>query len=193
MKHRSAAALALALAHDLDDDLDRARARDLDLELDRDLAHALDSADALARALAEGCALNDALTLTGALACDLARARSLACSRPRARNLVCALDHARSRAHVLERVLYTAMWAEVRSRSILGRVPRELIALVVRILPEHDRQRVWEELCAELAGLPHRKRLWYALGVLASAWELRCALIETVRTPDGAPVRRAKR
>ena len=194
MKHRSVAVFALALARDLDRDLDRTRARDLDLELDRALARTLDSAYALAGALAEGCDLYAALARTGALACDLARTRNLACARPRARNLVCVLDRARSRVRVLARSLHTAMWVAGGAGSIPGRVPWELVELVVRMLPEHDRQRVWEELCAELVELPRRERLGHALRALASAWELRCALIETVvRTPDGAPAHRAKR
>lgn len=187
MKHRSAAELALVLARELDRDLDRTRARDLDRELDRALARTVDGAYALARALADDCTLYAALDLTRALACDLIRTNNLACARPCARNLIGILDRALSRAHTLDRSL-TEKWA-----ADAGRVPWKLVALVVWMLPEHDRQRVWEELCAELVDLPRRKRLGHALRALASAWKLRCALIETVRSPDGEPAHRAKR
>ncbi len=185
MKHQPAD-LARDLARDLDHDLDRTRARDLDQELDRDLARTVDSAYALAHALTKGCDLYAALDLTGALACDLIRTRNLACARPCARNLIRILDRAHSRAHTLGRSL-TERWA-----ADAGRVPCALVALVVRMLPEHDRQRVSEELCAELMELPPEKRLGHARRALACAWELRCALTETVCTSDGAPAHRAK-
>jgi hypothetical protein len=188
MKHRSAADLALALAHDLDRDLDRTRARvlDLDLEFDRALARTLDRADALARALAEDCNLYAALDLTRALACDLTCTHHLACARPCARNLIGILDRALSRARNLGRIL-TEKWA-----ADVGRVPWKLVELVVRMLPEHDRQRVCEELCAELVELPPEERLGHARRALASAWELCCALTEAVRTPNGEPAHRAR-
>lgn len=188
MKHRFPAELALDLARDLDRDLGSTRAPvlNLDLEFDRTLARTVDSAAELARALAEDCNLYAALDLTGALACDLTCTRNLACARPSARNLIVILNRALSRAHNLGRIL-TEKWA-----ADAGRVPRELIALVVRILPEHDRQRVWEELCAEIEELPPEERLGHARRALASAWELRCVLTETVRTSDGEPAHRAK-
>lgn len=199
MKSWSPAVLALTLARNLDRDLDRARARDLDQDLDRDLARVLDNADALARALADSRALADARTLADArvlvydLAVALARARNLACSRARARNLVRTLSCARNRTRVLDCSLHAAAWSAGGAGSIPGRVPRRLVELVVRMLPEHDRQRIREELCAELVDLPRRKQLGHALRVLARTWELRRVLTKTVRTPDGARARRAKR
>ncbi|HVE96674.1 MAG TPA: hypothetical protein VNA67_06790 [Pseudonocardiaceae bacterium] len=181
MKHRPAAELAQTLAHDLDEDLAGTRARDLDRELDRALARTVDSAYKLARALPNGGNLYAALGLTGALTCGLARTRNIACARPCARNLIGTLDRARGRAHSLGSIL-TENWA-----ADAGRVPRDLVALVVRILPEHDRQRVWEELCAELEELPPEERLGHARRALASVWELRRALTETVRPPDDEP------
>ncbi|HSL06915.1 MAG TPA: hypothetical protein VK887_02960 [Pseudonocardiaceae bacterium] len=188
MKHRSAADLALFLARDLDCELASTRGRvlDLDLELDRALARTVDRAYALVRALAEDCNLYAALDLTGALACDLTCTHNLVCARPCARNLIGILDRALSRAHNLGRIL-TEKWA-----ADVGRVPWKLVALVVRMLPEHDRQRVCEEFCAELVELPPEERLGYARRALASAGELYCALTETVRTPNGEPARRAR-
>lgn len=68
---------------------------------------------------------------------------------------------------------------------------RGLTALAVRVLPARDRPRYAAEFHAELVELRRRHRLGHALRVLCSAWELRRALTETVRMPDGAPARRA--
>ncbi|MGH3823762.1 MAG: hypothetical protein ACRDRA_13180 [Pseudonocardiaceae bacterium] len=55
------------------------------------------------------------------------------------------------------------------------------------------RGRYREEFLVELVELPGRRRLGHALQVLASAWELRRALKEAMRTPDGDVARRAER
>lgn len=193
MKRWSPAVLALVLARDLDRELDRARARDLDLELDRDLAGVLDSADALARALTDPHTRADALGMVHTLALALARTRNLACARPRARNLVRALTRALKRARALDRGLHAAAWSVGGAGLMPGRVPWGLVELVVRMLPEHDRQRIREELCGELVELSRREQLRHAVRVLTRTWELRRALTKTVRTPDGTPARRAKR
>lgn len=130
MIRRSLAVRAQVLARALDRELACARAQDLGWELERDLALALDCADALARALDPdqdpdpdhdlgpdlGFGLDlgfgpargfpaDSLALARNLACALARARNLACDRARARNLVRVLDRAHSRARHLVRAL----------------------------------------------------------------------------------------
>ena len=63
----------------------------------------------------------------------------------------------------------------------------------VRLLPVAQRLRYREEFGDELAELPRSQRCGYALRVLARAWQLRRALVETVRTSDGEPVHRAER
>lgn len=193
MKRWTPAVLALALARDLDRDLDRARAQNLDRDLDRDLARVLDSADALTRALTDAQALTDALALVNALAQALTRARELACARTRGRNLIRALVRARNRARALDRSLYAAVWSAGGAASIPGRLPLGMVELVVRMLPEHERQRAREELCGELVELSRRNQLRHALGVLAHTWELRRALTEAARPLDGAPACRVKR
>jgi hypothetical protein len=68
-----------------------------------------------------------------------------------------------------------------------------LVALAVRLLPVAHRPRYREEFGVELVELPRRARWGYALRVFASAWKLREALVEAVRTSDGEPARRAER
>ncbi|MGH4014124.1 MAG: hypothetical protein ACRDSL_09395 [Pseudonocardiaceae bacterium] len=77
-----------------------------------------------------------------------------------------------------------------KAGSAPGRVSRGLVALAVRVLPARDQPRYREEFHTELVELRRRYRLGHALRVLSRTWELRRALTETVRTPDGAPVRR---
>ena len=66
-----------------------------------------------------------------------------------------------------------------------------MVSLAVRVLPAREQPRYAEEFRTELVELPRRYRLGHALRVLVTAWELRRALNETVRAPDGTPVRRA--
>jgi hypothetical protein len=68
-----------------------------------------------------------------------------------------------------------------------------LVALAVRLLPAPQRSRYCAEFRVELIELPCRERLGYSVRVLAGAWELRQALVEVVRTSDGATARRAER
>ncbi|HEX8759206.1 MAG TPA: hypothetical protein VF734_04350 [Pseudonocardiaceae bacterium] len=74
-----------------------------------------------------------------------------------------------------------------------GRATRGLVALALRLLPAAQRPRYREEFSLELAELPRPQRCSYALRVLASAWGLRKALIEAVRTADDELARRAER
>jgi hypothetical protein len=68
-----------------------------------------------------------------------------------------------------------------------------VVALAVRLLPAPQRPRYRAEFRVELVELPCRERLGYSVRVLAGAWELRMALVEAVRTPDGTAARRAER
>jgi hypothetical protein len=81
----------------------------------------------------------------------------------------------------------------VRGARPPGRITRGLIALAVRLLPIAQRPRYGEEFGVEFSELPRRQRGGYALRVLANAWELRRALVETVCTPDGEPARQVER
>jgi hypothetical protein len=74
-----------------------------------------------------------------------------------------------------------------------GRVIRGVVGLALRLLPVAQRPRYREEFGDELAELPRSQRCGYALRVLARAWQLRRALVETVRASDGESVRRVER
>jgi hypothetical protein len=87
-------------------------------------------------------------------------------------------------AHWAKAVVADGAW------STPGGVSRWLVTLAVRLLPVAQRPRYCEEFRVELVELPRRERLGYSLRVLARAWELRRALVESVRTPDGAIARR---
>lgn len=148
------------------------------------------------------------LALDRALALDLDRisARDLALARTLARDLACTLDLDRVRALDRARALVSALdsaqqCAPSRVDAVVARgagstpgwVSWRLIALAVRLLPVAQRPRYRGEFGVELVELPRQKRWGYALRVLASAWELRKALIEAVRTSNGEPARRAER
>ncbi len=112
------------------------------------------------------------------LVCDLDRARVLA------RDLVSALDRARRCA---------AFGASaVVAGAMPGRTARGLVVLAMRLLPVAQRSRYREEFGVELVELPRWSRWGYALRV-ASAWELRRALVEGVRASGGEPARRVGR
>ena len=207
MIHQSSASRARALSQGLDRELAQARAPDLGWELERDLSLVLDHAYALARALEqEGGA--DCPARAEELVRALARARNLACSRPRARNLVHTLDRYGSRARTLKRDLGGGR-VPARARHLgrsagsvargrdpaaahtrgtspaVGRVPRGLVALAVRVLPAPDRDRYRAEFCAELHEQGSRwRQLGYAWRVLSRAGELRRALIENWPLPN---------
>lgn len=68
-----------------------------------------------------------------------------------------------------------------------------MVGLAVRLLPVAQRPRYREEFGDELTELPRSQRCGYALRVLVRAWQLRRALVETVRTSDGESVRRVER
>jgi hypothetical protein len=184
------------------------------LDLARDLARDLDNAEFPVGTLAR---VND-LTRTLAdardflLAGDLDHAEFLAGTLAHAKQLAHALTHAISTPdlhHSLARALArdlvrnlvhydpTAHWARAVAAgscwSTPGRVSRGLVALAVRLLPVSQRQRYRAEFGTELVELPCRERLGYALRVLAGAWELRRALVEAVRSPDGAVAHRMYR
>jgi hypothetical protein len=187
----NALANALALARDLASDLDNAEV------LDGTLARA----NALALALAHASDLN--LNLDRVLDRALNRARDLARALISALNLDrgLGLDRARDLARALVSDLVdldpAARWAKEvvagGARSMPGRVPRGVVALAVRLLPAPQRPRYRAEFRVELVELPCRERLGYSVRVLAGAWELRMALVEAVRTPDGTAARRAER
>ena len=193
LDHAHARALALALARDRDRAIDLARDDlahnpDLDLDLARNLTRNLDLARNLTRDLA----------LARDLAHDLAHASNLT----HARDLALALDRAHNCAFKLIRAFDRARDLHVAARqgaatgagsSIPGRVPRGVVALATRMLPVRERPRYREEFRDELVELPRQERLGYALRVLVHAWELRRVLTGVVRTPDGAPARRAER
>jgi hypothetical protein len=79
------------------------------------------------------------------------------------------------------------------ARPMPSRATRGLVALAVWLLPVAQRLRYREEFGVELGELPRWARWRYALRVLVSAWELREALVEAVRTSDGESARRAER
>lgn len=56
------------------------------------------------------------------------------------------------------------------------------VQLAARLLPPAQRQRYALELIAELYDLPRSRQVSHSLQVLASAWQLRVALIES-RSP----------
>lgn len=64
----------------------------------------------------------------------------------------------------------------------LDKVLRGLVTLAVLPLPAPRRPRYSEEFLFELLALRRRQRLGHALRLLASAWELRGALTEAMRT-----------
>ena len=116
------------------------------------------------------------------------RDRELERASDHARGIVIALDRARnfaaSEAHQI-------VISGVHSKP--GRTTRTLVALAVSLLPVVHRPHYREVYVSELVELPRRERLGYALRVLASVRSLRRALLDTIRTPDGEPVRRAER
>lgn len=121
--------------------------------------------------------LGRASALTYALGHDLGRARG--------RN--------HDRYYVLRRSLRAAAEQDVDTEVdgwTLGQVPQGLVALAVWVLPVRDQPRYREEFRVELGELSRSQRWGYALRTLCGAWELRRALTETVRTPDGTPARR---
>jgi hypothetical protein len=202
---------SLALANALANALTNARGLASDLDNAEVLVGTLARANALANALANASALNLdrglnldrvlnrardlALTLTSAL--DLNRAHDLDRVLNRARDLDRARDLALAVVCDLVDLDPTAHWARAvvagGAWSMPGRVPRGLVALAVRLLPAPQRSRYGAEFRVELVELPCRERLGYSMRVLAGAWELRRALVETVRTPDGAAARRMER
>jgi hypothetical protein len=191
-----ARANALALARELASNLDNAG----DLDNAEVLVGTLARANTLALALANASALNidHTLDLNNALNHSHALAHALACDLPGVRGSL-PHAHAGDLAHALIRDLVdldpAAHWARTvvagDARSVPRRVPRGLVALAVRLLPVAQRPRYRAEFRVELVELPRRERLGYSLRVLAHAWELRRALVEAVRTPDGAVARRA--
>lgn len=64
--------------------------------------------------------------------------------------------------------------------------------MAVWLLPATQRPRYDAEFRGELVELRRRNRWGHALRVLASAWELRRALIEAARTADGDVARRTE-
>lgn len=70
---------------------------------------------------------------------------------------------------------------------------RGLVALAVRLLPAGQRPRYREEFGVELVELQRRQQRKYALRVLVSAGQLRCALIEAAHTGASEPSRRVRR
>jgi len=211
----NALANALTLARDLASNLDNARNLAQDFGVANDLDNAevlvgtLARANTLALALANASALNldhtldlkSALNHSRALAHVLARASDLTrvCVHLANANAHARLINARDLAHALVRDLVdldpAVHWARAvvadGARSSPGRVSRGLAELAVRLLPASQRPRYRGEFHSELVELPRRVRLGYSLRVLAGAWELRRALVEAVRTPDGAVARRA--
>jgi hypothetical protein len=192
----NALANALTLARELASNLDNAGGLD-NAEV---LVGTLARANTLALALANAGALNidHTLDLNNALNHSHALAHALACDLPGVRGSL-PHAHAGDLAHALIRDLVdldpAAHWARTvvagDARSVPRRVPRGLVALAVRLLPVAQRPRYRAEFRVELVELPRRERLGYSLRVLAHAWELRRALVEAVRTPDGAVARRA--
>lgn len=180
--------LARHLAHDY------VRTHDVDVELAEKLADNLGRASDLIARLDLAISLEHAATFDNEFYSDLGRASVL----------IRALAHDLGRARDRDRLRYR------RDRGLLGgllalaehdvatgdtdfpgHVPQGLVALAVRLLPVPARRRYQEECSVELRDVPRPERLGYALRLLFRAWELRRALTETVRTPDGAPARRA--
>jgi hypothetical protein len=185
------------------------------------LATALGLARGLASHLGAGEVPVDALARVNALALALARADVLNADRGHdldrvlglSRGLVCALTAALNagRARDLERAQGLALdlvgelagvdpvacWArEVVAGdacSMPGRASRGLVGLAVWMLPASQRSRYRAEFGADLTELSCRERLGYSVRVLASAWALRWALSEAVRTGNGAAARRVER
>ncbi len=194
---------ALTLARDLASDLDNAEVLVGTLALARvnDLANALANASALTLDLARARARDHTLDLDLDLNLNhsraLARALASDLARDGASNLDLALAHASDLVRDLVDLDPAAHWARAvaagGARSMPGRVSRGLVALAVRLLPVAQRSRYCGEFRAELVELPSRERLGYSLRVLVGGWELRRALVEAVRTPDGTAARRAER
>jgi hypothetical protein len=214
LAHDLASALDHHLTHAHSRDLDRARVLARDFDLARTRAHArarsygricaydatrvnaFGSARVLARDLDLACAQANALVDALDRACDLARdiARDLAnvsaLDRVRARAIADDITHARrSFASSVPSVASTGVASGTRSTP--GRVTRSLVALVVWLQPAAQRPRYREEFGVELVELSRWRRLGYALRLLASAWELRCTLVEAMPTSDDEPARRA--
>jgi hypothetical protein len=190
----NALANALTLARELASNLDNAG----DLDNAEVLVGTLARANTLALANASALNIDHTLDLNNALNHSHALAHALACDLPGVRGSL-PHAHAGDLAHALIRDLVdldpAAHWARTvvagDARSVPRRVPRGLVALAVRLLPVAQRPRYRAEFRVELVELPRRERLGYSLRVLAHAWELRRALVEAVRTPDGAVARRA--
>lgn len=120
---------------------------------------------------------------------SLANARALASAN--------ALANARDLARDLFDHDPAARWARAvvagSGWSTPGWLSWQLVALAVRLLPVPQQRRYRAEFGVELAELSCRERLWYALRVLAGAWELRRALVEAACSQDGAVARRTDR
>lgn len=185
-----ASANALAKALDLARDLDAAEFPVGTLARVNDLIRALTDA--------HGLILAGDLDHAEFLACTLANAKALAhvhvratttpdlghsLARALARDLARSLADHDPAAHWARAVVADSGW------SAPDRLSWQLVALTVRLLPVPQQGRYRAEFVVELAELPCRERLWYALRVLAGAWELRRALVEAARSPDGAKVR----
>ncbi len=138
---------------------------------------AFPSVSAFVSAFVSALDLDRALALANALVLDFDRDLAL----------VDALDRARVRDRARRSAASGAGAVVVGgARAMPGRTTRGLIALAVWLLPVGQRPRYHAEFGVELVELPRRQRWGYALRVLASALELRRALVVAVRTWDDA-------
>ncbi|MGH3780815.1 MAG: hypothetical protein ACRDRO_09370 [Pseudonocardiaceae bacterium] len=138
--------------------------------------------------------LNVALDLNFALDRAAENAAGLHRIRNRARKLESALDFDRATdlAHNIRSAAQEVAAVTDGVDLKPGRVSGGLIALAVQMLPASQRPRYRAEFRADLVELSHWEALKYAHGVLASVWELRRALVESMRTAADAAAQRVE-
>ncbi len=71
-------------------------------------------------------------------------------------------------------------WCLARAGAVMTHLARTLLAVAVHLLPSQCRSRYDDEFDAELLSLSRRRRLGYALSILAAAPRLRWALLEVL-------------
>jgi hypothetical protein len=188
-----------AAADDIVAALTRARGRadaldpDLAGVLVFDLDVALERASSLLTALSEAADVDLHSALEYALALDVAldRALDLDLTQVCQRDVIVDLKAAQARsvelAVELARAAGTRPATGDETLSRVGRLPRGLVGLAARVLPPNHRVRYDQEFRAELAELPCKAQLRYALRQLARCWQLRHALAEAVAAPKRGP------